>query len=69
MTSSAKAAAGKTGENTNDTRIQPVNNGHASENTGQGGATYKVYPIASFISEDIEQGDTHTEVTAQRIGG
>ena len=44
--------------------------GHASENTGQGVATYRVYPTASSICEDIEQGDagTHSEVTAQRSG-
>ena len=35
------------------------------------GGTYKVYPTASSINEDIEQGDggTHEEITARRIGG
>ena len=40
--------------------------GHASKNTDHGVATYKVYPTAASISEEIDRGDggTHDEVTA-----
>ena len=45
--------------------------GHASKNTAQMGGAYKLYPTASSISKNIEQGDGGSleEVTARRIGG